>query len=369
MRPARPAARVTRRSVRSSVSRPDIGFQGRGAPGSLAGVKDRPEGIDEHGLRHALGGWGIDAVSLAYAPVGFGDHHWTAVDAGGRRWFVTVADLAHKSHCGDGPEAAFHGLRRAMDTAWTLRDQEELDFVVAPLRTAGGDTVRRLGASHALSVFPFMDGAPGGFGQTLTPQERGMVVDMLAALHRSAPPASAPLLRPDLSVRSRLEKALDELGRPWEGGPFAEPARALLSGCASGFRRRLEEFDRRVAEVGRRCEDPVVTHGEPHPGNLLHPEGRCLLVDWDTVGLAVPERDLWMVATEPDDLARYIDAGGRRPDPSALALYRLRWDLEDVALFVDWFRGPHGRTADAEESWEGLAGTLERLTGEVSGSK
>jgi len=331
--------------------------------GSLTGMKDRPEGLDEPRLRRALDAWGIDAVSLAYAPVGFGDYHWTAVDGRERQWFVTVADLAHKRHCGDGPEAAFRGLRRAMDTAWALHHQGELDFVVAPLPTADGETVHRLGARHALSVFPFVDGTPGRFGQTLRPQERGLVVDMLAELHRRTPPASAPVLQPDLSARVRLEEALEELDRPWQGGPFAEPARVLMSGCASGFRRRLDEFDRRVGEVSRRCEEPVVTHGEPHPGNLLRLADRCLLVDWDTVGLAVPERDLWMVATEPDDLAGYADACGRRPDPSALALYRLRWDLEDVAVFVDLFRSPHDRTADAEQAWAGLTSSMERLTG------
>ncbi len=88
-----------------------------------------------------------------------------------------------------------------------------------------------------------------------------------------------------------------------------------------------------------------------------------MLVDWDTVGLAVPERDLWMVATEPDDLAGYAAAAGRRPDPSALALYRLRWDLEEVAIFVDLLRSPHDRTADAEQAWAGLTSSMERLTG------
>ncbi len=203
--------------------------------GSLTGMQDRPEGLDEPRLRHALDKWGIDAVSLAYAPVGFGDYHWTAVDGRERQWFVTVADLAHKPHCGDGPEAAFGGLRRAMDTAWALQHQGGLGFVVAPLRTADGETVRRLGARHALSVFPFVDGAPGRSGQALTPQERGLVVDMLAELHRSTPPASAPVPRPDLSARARLEEALEELGRPWQGGPFAEPARALVSDCAAGW--------------------------------------------------------------------------------------------------------------------------------------
>ncbi|MGH3923942.1 MAG: phosphotransferase enzyme family protein [Pseudonocardiaceae bacterium] len=325
-------------------------------------MKDQPESLDESGLWRALPAWGIDAVSLAYAPVGFGDYHWTAVDDRERQWFVTVADLAHKGHCGVGTEAACHGLRQAMDTAWSLRNRRGLDFVVAPLRTAHGETVRRLGGRYAISVFPFVDGTAGHFSQALTSHERGLLVDMLAELHRATPPASAPVPRPELSTRVQLEAALEELGRPWHGGPFAEPARALMSDCVSSFRRRLDEFDQRVGKLSRRSQEPTVTHGEPHPGNLLQLGERRLLVDWDTVGLAVPERDLWLVAKDPDDLARYADVSGRRPDPSALELYRLRWDLDDVAVYLDWFRSPHGRTSDAEQAWAGLTSTMERLT-------
>ncbi|MEU8266150.1 hypothetical protein AB0B89_03205 [Sphaerisporangium sp. NPDC049002] len=180
-------------------------------------------------MRRALCAWDVDAVSLAYAPVGFGDYHWTALDARGWRWFVTVADLTRKVQYGAGVADAWDGLGRAMDTAFDLRNHGKLDFVVAPLRTAAGETLRRLGSRYAVSVFPFVDGAPGDFGQALSSDERGLVLDMLAALHRAAPPASAPALLPDLSTRATLETGLDELGRPWHGGPFAERARALVS--------------------------------------------------------------------------------------------------------------------------------------------
>ncbi|HEY9472247.1 MAG TPA: phosphotransferase [Mycobacteriales bacterium] len=329
-------------------------------------MRDRPEGLNESDLRRALCAWEIDAMSLTYAPVGFGDYHWTAVDAGGRRWFVTVADLAHKVQCGQGVEAAFRGLCRAMDTASAL-DLGGLDFAVAPLRTTHGETVRRLGAHHAISVFPFADGTAGHFGQALTSRERGMVVDILAELHRTTPPAFAPVLQPELPTRALLEETLGRLGRPWHGGPFAEPARALVADHAFGVRRRLAEFDQRVAELNRSVPELVVTHGEPHPGNLLWPPDRCLLVDWDTVGLAVPERDLWLVAEGPDDLAWYAGVTGREPDLAALALYRLRWELDDVAVYLDWFRSPHDRTPDTEQAWAALTGTVEHLTGDVPG--
>ncbi|MEO3809278.1 phosphotransferase [Sphaerisporangium sp. B11E5] len=326
-------------------------------------MRDQPMDVDEGALLDALKAWGIAPEAVAYAPVGFGDHHWIAgaagtAEAGGARWFVTVADLPHKPYCGDGADAAFAGLRRAMDTAWSLRHEAGLPFVTAPLRTAAGETTLRFGQRYAVSVFPYADGVAGDFGQKLTPGERAPLIDMLAALHGSPPPAAIPARPLALPGRARLEKTLAEVGHPWEGGPYAEPARDLLAGHLTAFLRRLEEFDRRSAEVRG---EPVVTHGEPHPGNLLRSPGGLLLVDWDTVGLAPPERDLWLAAADPADLDRYTEATGRRPDPSVLALYRLRWSLEDVSLFLEYFRSPHGRTADAEQSWSALTGTMEWL--------
>ncbi|MFI7699183.1 phosphotransferase [Nonomuraea sp. NPDC049480] len=308
-------------------------------------MRDRPEDFDEGLLRPALRDWGIDAETLDYAPVGFGDYHWVADE----RWFVTVADVRQRS---------YDELLRAMETAAALREEAGLGFVVAPLRAADGTTLRRLDRRrYAMSVFPFESGAAGQWGEDLAPEERGLLIDLLAELHRTPPPLSAPLRPVEPAGRAWLEDAIRETNRTWLGGPYAEPARALIADHAGPLRHRLEELDRMAEKSG----EPVVTHGEPHPGNLLRAGAGLLLVDWDTVGLAVPERDLWLVARDPADLARYADAGGRIPDPAALELYRLRWALDDVAEFVAWFRSPHGRTADAEQAWNGLTGTLEAL--------
>lgn len=57
-------------------------------------MKAAPDGIDERELSRALQEhWGFAPARLGYLPVGFDDHHWDLTDAGGRRWFVTVAGL------------------------------------------------------------------------------------------------------------------------------------------------------------------------------------------------------------------------------------------------------------------------------------
>ncbi|MEU4804107.1 phosphotransferase [Actinosynnema sp. NPDC023587] len=317
-------------------------------------MRDLPPGLTGEQVRDGLAAFGIRARSVAHAAVGFGDHHWVA----DRRWFATVADLTRKPHCGTGAVAALAGLRAAMGTAVALGD--ELDFVVPPRLSLDGDPVVPLDERYALSVFPFTEGEPGEFGRVPTADERDRLLDLLARLHASAVPA--PPVEVAVDGRAALESALTRLDRPWTGGPHAEDARRLLSARAGVVRDGLAEFDRLAGLV--RGRPVVVTHGEPHPGNLIATDSGYRLVDWDTVRAAVPERDLSVVAAGPGpagDLGRYAEITGHVPDVAALSLYRLRWSLVDVAEFASWFHGPHEASEDTSAAWRGLVSTLDDL--------
>jgi spectinomycin phosphotransferase len=105
----------------------------------------------------------------------------------------------------------------------------------------------------------------------------------------------------------------------------------------------------------------VITHGEPHPGNILRAAGGLYLIDWDTVGLALPERDLWVVAGDDARAAgRYAELTGRRVSSAALHLYRMRWSLDDISLAVRDFRGPHEQNEDTGPMWEPSPGRSRR---------
>jgi spectinomycin phosphotransferase len=340
-------------------------------------VRDRPEGITERAVARALAsGWGLTGWTLEYAPVGGGSYHWLAAGgAPGDRRFVTVDDLDDKGWLGRTRPAVLAGLRVAMDAAVTLRRQAGLGFVVAPEPASTGEAVLPVGDRHAVALFPFLTGKPGDWDEPLPAPERGELIAMLAALHQVDPAAvRLPRIGFGLSWRGELEIALDELGRPWDGGPYAEPARELLAGSARLVRRELDHLDHRAA--GLAGADVVITHGEPHPGNVIripaatprtddaHPAGaRLALIDWDTVGLAPPERDLWSVATASgDEVRRYTELTGRPVDPAALEFYRLRWALDDLSCFVRDLRTPHRRTPGTEDAWEALEATLADLT-------
>ncbi|MFJ9109194.1 phosphotransferase [Streptomyces sp. NPDC102283] len=327
-------------------------------------MKDRPTDIDETVLAAALGAWGIVPVTLTHAPVGFGDHHWTVADAEGRRTFVTVADLAHKPHCGPDEASAWTGLSRAMDTAATLEPALGEPALVAPLRTGGGETLLRLTDRYAVSVFPYVDAPTGHFGQVLAPGARRMLVERLAQLHRAKAPLTTPVHQPEVPGRSVIEESLTDPRRFRAGsGPYAQTCRALLTDNCTALRAILEHYDSGTARLTSDASTAatVVTHGEPHPGNVLDPGGRTLLVDWDTVALAPPERDLWLATDAPEDLSHYAELTGHRPDPTLLAYYELRWTLDDMAAALDVFGTRHPDTADTRQAWEGLVDAVAAL--------
>lgn len=322
-------------------------------------MRDRPVDLDEQQIQSALTDWGVHAAALSHVPWGFGDHHWSATDTFGRRWFLALADLEHKAFLGGDPDTVLRRLRAAMDTAAHLRDEGGLGFVVAPLRSGRGQTVHRIGARYALSVFPYAKGTPGDFEQAHTPGHRAQLLDTLARLHASTPPHTVRATPLELAGAERLAELTADPGRIGDQGPFAELTAELLAEHRAVLLDRLAEFGRRAAGVD--TSRAVTTHGEPHPGNLLWRRTGPLLVDWDAVGLAVPERDLWLVTDDPDELARYAEATGHVPDPALLALYRLRWDLQDVVEFVDRFAAPHRRGPDTERAWQDLGAVLHRL--------
>jgi spectinomycin phosphotransferase len=107
----------------------------------------------------------------------------------------------------------------------------------------------------------------------------------------------------------------------------------------------------------------VVTHGEPHPGNLLRSGGELVLADWDTMGLARPERDLWMLDDgSPDAWVPYCEAGGSSVDATAISLFGLAWTLSDIAVYAALFRSDHRRNEDTQTSLRNLSDSLEDAT-------
>ncbi len=300
-------------------------------------------------------GWGFDVEAVHYAAVGGGSYHWVVNDLRGTRGFVTADDLDQKPWLGETRESAFDGLRRAFDTAVALRDGS-LGFVVAPIPTSRGEAVRRIGPRHTIALFPFVDGQAGRYGHYDT-AERAAIVTMLAELHEATPVVAsvAGSTGLDLPGRRHIEAGLQELNQTWLGGPFSEPARQALASHASDVAELLALADRFSADVAGRGSKWVVTHGEPHAANVMRTGESHVLVDWDTVALAPPERDLWMVVGDTaDEATLYADATGHQLDQVAVNFFRLAWDLKDLATYIDVLRAPHPHSKDTVQAYDGL---------------
>ena len=317
-------------------------------------MQERPADIRDSDVAAALTRqWALTVEELSYLPVGFGGHHWLAVDQTGSRWFVTVSDLA-------APWVP--DLPAAMQTAAWLATEAGLEFVVAPVPTTAGQVVGSLDSQHALTLFPHLDAAPSHFADPIDDADRAAIIDLLARLHTAAPKGIQVPSRPlELADRRAIDQALASLDVPWNGGPYAEPGRELLAQFERPLRQAFDRFDGLLSQV-READGPyVITHGEPHLGNLLRTEDGLRLVDWDMIALAQPERDLWWVVASDRDAARYSQQTGWPVNQDALALYRLRWGLDDIAEFLSEIRGPHQQTADTLVSWAALQDTLEAI--------
>jgi spectinomycin phosphotransferase len=282
--------------------------------------------------------WALDIVAIEYVAEGGGAYHWLARAADRRTCFVTVDDLTTKPWLGSSPEEVFAGLTNTYATAVALR-ADGLAFVAAPEASAAGAVAERFDARHSVAVFAYIDGVPGQWGLP-APGDVPDVVEMLAALHASRPTAALARRGLDVPGRAALEHALANLDDPWSAGPYGERARTELATHAAWV---VEMLDRLDGLAARLSPGDVVTHGEPHPGNLIRTTNGLMLLDWDTVALARPERDLWMVAHgDATDAAPRLDV-----DPDAVEAYRLLWALADVASFVRQLRGPHTDTVDS----------------------
>jgi hypothetical protein len=321
----------------------------------------RPAQLSDAALAQALGAaWGITPAAMEYRAVGYGSHHWQVTAGPGLSWFVTVDDLAARLRSSaDSLDAAYRRLGSALRTARAIYEAGAR-FVVAPVRTADGDVVRRIGESYAVAVYPYVDGRSRQFGATWPAADGRVLLTLVAAVHAAPADACRSALADDflLPGGDALIHALDDLASPWDSGPYGEQARQLLAAHAVELRGLVDRRDQLAVEARRRPDRMVPTHGEPHPGNFIQVGSRWMLVDWDTVLIAPPERDLWLL--DPGDGSipdAYRQVSGRVVVPSMLDLYRLTWELSDLASCAARFRQGHADTAEDRKDWEILSGS------------
>ena len=261
-------------------------------------------------------------------------------------------------------------MRRALSTAWYLRHRSGIAAVVAPLQTNHADVLIRVNHDWVVALYPHLDlekSSRGAFGND---EDWTRAQQLVASIHVVAP-SSLDVTPPaeDFTIPFRAEffALLASNDQSWRGGPFAESARTLLERHAEPIRSGFARFDTLVGLAQERQEHWGITHGEPQAGNIVWRAERrdMVVVDWDTCAIAPRERDLWQL-TPPHHAALtglrpYLAATGL-PETAVsadrLALYRLRWDLAEIAIYADQFSQEHVDSEDARVAWGGLLSSI-----------
>lgn len=295
-------------------------------------MNTRPPDLADDEVAHALREhWDFEPVHLDYAAVGFGSHHWIAVDAAGTRRFVTV-DLRD-----------FNALERAFTVAARLR---HLPYVCAPIEPV----LRSIKPGFSMAVFPWIDGRTYPYDDFPSDDERDRALEMVAALHSQTGTVAGVAPREDFALRHRaeLEAALDDLDSVWDFGPYSEPCRRILATAPRHIRDSLAAYDDFAR--GAVGAEFVITHGEPHAANIIDTDAGFVLVDWDTAKLAPRERDVARIVGDASD----ADAYGGDVDADRLLMYHLWWNLAEIAVYTAEFRSPHVDSDDTRESLKNL---------------
>jgi spectinomycin phosphotransferase/16S rRNA (guanine(1405)-N(7))-methyltransferase len=267
-----------------------------------------------------------------------------------------VDELTHKRV--SDSESLADGLGRLRDsllTAVALRDAG-LEFVVAPVPGAGGEPALRFGGRFAAAVYSFTGGQSFRWGEW-SEELRSAVLALVIQVHRAPAGARGFARTEDFGVPSRelTEAALGGWDPPGRG-PFTQAVARLPREHAEPIRRWFERYDALAAEARKRPERNVLTHGEPHPGNVMRTSAGWRLIDWDTALLAPPERDLWPLGDSA--MNEYAAATGVAPRAEVVELYRLGWDVKDLAYDTARFFRPHGESADDIGSWRLLSALI-----------
>jgi spectinomycin phosphotransferase len=333
-------------------------------------VLTRPRDLSEPALGDLLAeAWTLRSTSMAYLPIGAGSHHWGVDDVNGRSWFVTVDDLDARRHDpSESRSMVFDRLAAALTAAHAVHEAGAA-FVVAPIPARDGEVLRRLTDRWAVAVYPKVVGEAFRGGQVMPVADRLAIVRLVAQLHGADDSARTPARADDYTLQNRadLEHAVRDPRGSLDAGPYSEELARVLAIHEALIGGMLADYDGLVAGARSHRDRDVLTHGEPHSGNILRTASGWMLVDWDTTLLAPPERDVWML--EPGDGAAttaYTAATGTAIIPEILELFRLRWDLQDLSSYVAQLRAPHGTGADDARAWDGVTRILNRRASDNS---
>lgn len=242
---------------------------------------------------------------------------WVATCRDGRR-FVKVVPIGR-----DSP-----ALERSLPLQVRLSNAG-FTAMARPIPVVGGAlAVRR--DEHVVVVFEWID----GLATHDYPFEA--YVDLVASLHSTTIDAgnavetfavdTTALVGPFVE-RARRDRRLDAL---------TESVGTILDQLGPSLDEDIREAHRiRLVLAARNDVCRVMTHYDAANNVLVRPDGSLVLVDFDDLLLAPPERDTWKHLVDPDQAPRFLAryrhiVPGYEPDPEAITHYLRKWYFEEV---------------------------------------
>ena len=239
---------------------------------------------------------GASTSSLAYAPVGFGSYHWIATD----RREATASSPSTTSTGSPGSETLGNRRSTACDG---LRQRVALRDSRARLRGRAdphrdGDRARASGSATRSRCSRSWRARRAASARTKPARRAG------GRRRPARPAASGDAGRPSVARRIDLDVAGRGLARVGPCETSTSRGRWAVLGTGPAGPRRTCVGRRRAAAPARPPRDEVASRERRlghDPRRAASPPTSCgptpgpALIDWDTVALAPPERDLWML--------------------------------------------------------------------------
>jgi spectinomycin phosphotransferase len=220
---------------------------------------------------------------------------------------------------------------------------QDIHEVMAPIATTSGQLWFR---AHGFDwmLYPFFDGTDC-WTIPLSDAQWIAFGKAMRAIHDAALPAALAwdVPREDYAPRWReiVQRYDEAVERGIGGDAIAQRFAALWRVKQDDIRLMLLRAEALARVLGRQPPATVLCHADIHAGNLLlGADGSLAIVDWDTIIMAPPERDLMFIG---GGVSRYwVDAttqalfyqgyGETTVDPVALCYYRYERIIADFAV-------------------------------------
>ncbi len=216
--------------------------------------------------------------------------------------------------------------------------------VIAPRATRAGELFVKFD-DWFLLLSPFVAGV-SGWDVELTPGQWRELGRGLRALHTVELPETMAcgVLHETYNAGTRLQvrALLDEMQHSQTNDAISRELLRLAQEKRTVIVSLLRHADELSALLRQQPPRHCLCHGDMHAGNILLADDRLFIVDWDTLVMAPPERDLMFIGgsvggcwNKPQEVQWFMQGyGPQSMDETALAYYRCERILQDIAEFA-----------------------------------